>query len=111
MSRGGLGVHLALVAMGGETGMDVDLNKVPAVPGLVDSRILYSESAGRFIITVDPAKKARFEELFKGLKTGLVGRVTKSDILRISGISGNEIMSEGIAALKACWLKTFGGLI
>ncbi len=111
VSRGGLGVHLALVAMGGETGMDVDLNKVPAVPGLTDSRILYSESAGRFIVTVDPAKKTRFEELFKGLKTGLVGKVTESNILRISGISGNEIMSEEISTLKDCWLKTFGGLI
>ena len=111
VSRGGLGVHLALVAMGCETGMDIDLDKVPAVQGLTDSRILYSESAGRFIVTVDPVKKDRFEELFKGLKTGLVGRVTESNILRISGTSGNEIISEGINTLKDNWLKTFGGLI
>ncbi len=111
VSRGGLGVHLAMVAMGGELGMEVDLKAVPAAPGLSDITILYSESAGRFIVTVDPAKKEKFEKLFNGLKIGLAGRVADSNIFRISGISGSEIICEEVGALKDCWSKTFGGLI
>ncbi len=111
VSRGGLGVHVAMVAMGGETGMDINLKSVPACSGLSDTKILYSESAGRFIVTVDPAKKGKFEEMFKGLKIGLIGRVTDSDVLRVSGISGNEIMNERINTLKDSFIKTFGGLI
>ncbi|MBN2420358.1 MAG: phosphoribosylformylglycinamidine synthase subunit PurS [Deltaproteobacteria bacterium] len=111
VSRGGLGVHLAMVAMGGELGMDISLKDLPASPGLSDVRILYSESAGRFIVTVDPAKKEEFEKMFKGSRIGLAGRVTDSNTLNISGMCGNEIMREEIDALKNCWLKTFGGLI
>ncbi len=111
VSRGGLGVHLAMVAMGGQLGMDIDLKAVPASGDLTDTKILYSESAGRFIVTVDPAKKEKFEEFFNKLNTGLVGKVTGSNIFRISGMSGTEIMNEDVFELKNCWLKTFGGLI
>jgi phosphoribosylformylglycinamidine synthase len=111
VSRGGLGVHLAMAAMGGELGMEIDLKAVPAGPNLSDTGILYSESAGRFIVTVDPAKKESFEELFRDLNTGLAGRVTDTNIFKVSGISGDEIINEEVDALKENWLKTFGGLI
>ena len=111
VSRGGLGVHLAMVAMGGEMGMEVDLKAIPATPGLTDIRTLYSESAGRFIVTVDPSKKEKFEDLFNGIKIGLAGKVTDTDIFKISGINSSEIINENISTLKDCWLKTFGGLI
>ena len=111
VSRGGLGVHLAMVAMGGEMGMDIDLKAIPQASGLNNIRILYSESAGRFIVTVDPAKKEKFEKLFSGLSIGLVGKVTDSNIFKISGINGSEIICEEIDTLKDCWLKPFGGLI
>ncbi|MCP4198042.1 MAG: phosphoribosylformylglycinamidine synthase, partial [Proteobacteria bacterium] len=59
--RGGLGVHLALVALGGCLGMDIDLDKVPSEGIERDDTLLFSESCGRFIITVNPADKSRFE--------------------------------------------------
>jgi phosphoribosylformylglycinamidine synthase subunit PurSL len=111
VSRGGLAVHLTMVAMGGEQGMDIDLKKVPAEHGLTDTRMLYSESAGRFIVTVDPAKKDKFESVFRGLTIGLAGRVTETSNFKISGLSGTEIMCEDIFALKNSFFKTFGGLI
>jgi phosphoribosylformylglycinamidine synthase len=111
VSRGGLAVHLAMVAMGGETGMDIDLRSIPAFSGLSDAKILYSESAGRFIVTVDPAKKERFEGLFKGMPAGLVGRVTDTSVFRIKGSCGTEIMAEEIKELKTCFHKRFGGLL
>ncbi len=111
VARGGLGVHLALVAMGGETGMDINLGEIPSCPGLKDSHMLYSESAGRFILTVDPAKKELFEKLFSGLKIGLAGTVSESGFLTVKGKSGEEILKEDIKDLKEIWKQTFGGLV
>ncbi len=111
VARGGLAVHLAMVAMGGETGMEVGLESIPATSGMPDAKILYSESAGRFIVTVDPAKKERFEALFSGMPARLAGRVTDTNILKITGSRGNIIISEKISSLKESFHKTFGGLI
>jgi phosphoribosylformylglycinamidine synthase len=111
VSRGGLAVHLALSAMGGETGMDVNLEYVPSDYNLSDSKILYSESAGRFVVTVDPASQKEFERLFDGMKIGPVGTVTDSSLFRVSGKDGSWIIEEEITLLKESWKKNFGGLI
>lgn len=111
VSRGGLAVHLAMVAMGGETGMDINLKDIPSANNLSDTDILYSESAGRFVVTIDPAKQKSFEGLFKGMKIGLVGKVTDSERLVITEKTGNEIINENISTLKDFWKKPFGGLV
>jgi phosphoribosylformylglycinamidine synthase II len=111
VSRGGLAAHLALVAIGGDTGMEIKLKNIPSADNLSDAEILYSESAGRFVVTIDPARKKRFERLFKGMKIGLIGKVTDSEKFVISGKTGNEIVNEDISTLKAFWKKPFGGLV
>jgi phosphoribosylformylglycinamidine synthase len=111
ISRGGLAVHLALIAMAGELGMDLDLRKVPAEGNLTDTQVLYSESAGRFAVTVDPAKKELFEGIFSGMEIGLLGAVTASTLFRVRGGHGEILMEENVAELKEAWKKPFGGLI
>ncbi|NIR15176.1 MAG: phosphoribosylformylglycinamidine synthase, partial [Desulfobacterales bacterium] len=63
VTRGGLGVHLTLVALGGELGMEARLGDVPCSNALTNSQILFSESAGRFIVTIDREKRGAFEEV------------------------------------------------
>ena len=46
VTRGGLAVHLALAAMGGELGMDVDLDRVPASPGFQAPECCIQKPAG-----------------------------------------------------------------
>ena len=111
VTRGGLAVHLAMVAMGGEIGMEIHLEKIPCPPGLTDTQILYSESAGRFVVTVDPEKKDGFEAFFTGMKTGCLGSVSESPFFRVRDRGGSLIIEEEIGQLKACWEKPFGGLI
>jgi phosphoribosylformylglycinamidine synthase len=111
VSRGGLATHLALVAMGGETGMEITLENAPADKSLPDSRILYSESAGRFVVTIAPVNKEAFEELFDGMNIGNIGIVTESSGFRVRGKDGSRIIEEDIAHLKECWKRPFGGLI
>jgi phosphoribosylformylglycinamidine synthase subunit PurSL len=111
VSRGGLGVHLALVAMGGGLGMELDLGSVPVAGPLPDSAILYSESAGRVIVTVDPAKKQAFEEHFPGMKIGCIGRIAESALFRVTGRGGDLLMEESVHELKEWWKKPFGHLV
>ena len=109
--RGGLGVHLAFVAMGGCLGLRVDLNQVPVDEPLSNDRVLYSETSGRFIVTVAPENKGNLETLLKGCCFALVGDVTEERKLKINGVRGSgEIIAADIAALKQTWRKTFGAL-
>ncbi|MFH2220374.1 MAG: AIR synthase-related protein [Pseudomonadota bacterium] len=109
--RGGLGVHLAMVAMGGNLGMAVNLGQVP-VEGLDrNDGILFSESAGRFIVTVDPEKKAEFEKTLNGLPYACVGAVTGEPVFSVKGVRGNTILSVPVGDLKSAWKRPFGDLI
>jgi phosphoribosylformylglycinamidine synthase subunit PurSL len=111
VSRGGLATHLAMVAMAGETGMEINLGDVPSNDDLSDSRVLYSESAGRFIVTVDPAKQDAIEKLFSGMIIGRIGVVGGTSHFRIKGRNGDLLIDEEIETLKDCWEMPFGGLI
>ncbi|MCP4680934.1 MAG: phosphoribosylformylglycinamidine synthase [Desulfobacterales bacterium] len=111
VSRGGLAVHMAMVAMAGELGMDIHLPRIPVAPGLTVTRTLYSESCGRFVMTVAPERKEVFEKVFAGLKIAQVGLVTESVGFCIKNKQGEAIIEEDINRLKDCWKKTFWGLI
>ena len=91
--------------------MEIDLKSVPIDKELSNTRLLYSESAGRFIVTIDRAKKKAFEDIMGGLSCACIGSVTDADILHISGVDGNTIVTETIDDLKGAWMDPFGDLI
>ena len=109
--RGGLAIHLAMVAMGGNLGIKADLTKVPGNDGMRDDIVLFSESAGRFIVTVDPDRREAFETIFQTDSCGCIGTVTADGVLTITGEDNQTIVNAGIADLKAAWKKPFGDLI
>jgi phosphoribosylformylglycinamidine synthase len=108
--RGGLGVHLALVAMAGGLGLDVELDKVPVDGVRREDILLYSESAGRFIVSVAPEDRIVFEQRFKDLPYGCIGRVKEKEKLTVRGLSGKVFFSVGLRQLKTAWKKPFGNL-
>ncbi len=109
--RGGLAVHVALIAMAGELGMELDLPAVPVSEPLPPFRILYSESAGRFVCTVAPANREAFEALFSGMPAARVGRVTGVGRLVVRGEGGKPLIDEAVQDLKSRWMNPFGGLV
>ena len=109
--RGGLGVHLALAAMGGELGMKVDLGRVVAEEVHRADTLLFSESPGRFIVTVNPADQETFETFFKDLPIACVGSVTEGPDLIIRDVDGATLVQVSIQELKTAWKQPFGGLI
>jgi phosphoribosylformylglycinamidine synthase len=108
--RGGLGIHLALVAMAGGLGLAVELAEVPAEGVRREDVLLYSESAGRFIVSVAPEDKSAFEERFKDLPCGCIGRVMKKGTFTVRSLSGKILFSIGLRQLKSAWKRPFGNL-
>ncbi|MBT8350303.1 MAG: phosphoribosylformylglycinamidine synthase, partial [Deltaproteobacteria bacterium] len=109
--RGGLGVHLAMVAMGGNLGMQIDLAKVPVENIDRSDMILFSESAGRFIVTIDPKNRDSFEKILKGHTCACVGTVTEKNQFIINGTDDKILIDLSVQDLKDAWEKPFGGLI
>ena len=109
--RGGLGVHLAMTAMGGNLGMQVDLGLVPSYQLDRNDFILFSESAGRFIVTIDSENRKIFEKTFKGLPCTCIGTVTNGTNFIIKGFDGKQLIEVPVQELKDAWKKPFGELI
>jgi phosphoribosylformylglycinamidine synthase len=97
--------------MGGNLGITVDLGLVPSDPLDRNDIILFSESAGRFIVTIDTENRKIFEEIFKGLPCTCIGSVTHESDFIIKGIDGSLLMNIPVQELKDAWKKPFGELI
>jgi phosphoribosylformylglycinamidine synthase len=99
--RGGLAVHAAMVAFAGQLGMRLDLGRMPTIGSdLRDDQILFSESCGRFLVTVNPADRQSFEGQFSGLPCACVGEVTADQVFVVLGKDGRTLMEESVAELK-----------
>ena len=104
LSEGGLAVALAEMAFAGEIGAQVGLAAVPyeGGPGR-DDFVLFSESNSRFVVEVEPGMKNAFEKALDGVAFAEIGRTTQGDELKIEGLSGEAVVSEKLADLKAAW--------
>jgi phosphoribosylformylglycinamidine synthase II len=69
VTHGGLGIALAKMAIAGQLGMELTI-----IPGMRPDYFLFSESLGRFVVTVDPDNKRAFERTL-GTDAVLLGRV------------------------------------
>jgi phosphoribosylformylglycinamidine synthase len=78
-AKGGLAVSLALTAIGGQLGADVDLSGL----GLDTATALFSESNSRFVVSVAPEKTTDLEALFSGISIQKIGAVVPEKKLSI----------------------------
>ncbi|MBS0014436.1 MAG: phosphoribosylformylglycinamidine synthase, partial [Desulfobacterales bacterium] len=108
--RGGLGVHLAMCAMAGNLGICADVQKAPGPEGLRADHLLFSETPGRFVVTVAPESRKDFESMMKDHALACIGEVTKAPRLDLS-YGANTLVSLTVADLKAAWKAPFGGLV
>ncbi|MBP7738147.1 MAG: phosphoribosylformylglycinamidine synthase [Spirochaetes bacterium] len=106
VERGGLGLALAKSALAGMLGLSADLSAVPSDAGRNDT-VLYSESQGRVLVSVDPEKKKEFEGLFTGLPLGLIGAVMEKPVIEIAGLKKNTIIRTDIESLMAAYKGLF----
>jgi len=106
ISDGGLGVALAETAFAGGLGVAIDLALVPAEGIDRDDSLLFSESQSRFVVTISPASRRRFEKMMDGCSAvSRIGTVLSEGLLKINGLRGERIIEEDIGHLKAVWQK------
>ncbi len=80
---GGLAAALALCAIGGDVGADVNLDDAPREGAMDDDALLFSESNSRFVLTFAPEAERAVAEAFAGVAFAVVGRVTETPQLRL----------------------------
>jgi len=105
-SDGGIGVAIAETAFAGGLGMEIDLNAVPCEGVFDEGTLLFSESAGRFVVTVDPADCERFEKIMEGHPFAKIGVVTYGNELILKGFNKGVEWKWGIEDLKKVWKST-----
>ena len=106
VNRGGLSVALAKMAIAGKLGINVNLKDVPGEFKL-DQEVLFSESTGRVVLTIDPKNKSKFESLMKGVVFANIGEVSQINAIKIKGIKGKEIVTAKVEDVLETYTKRF----
>ncbi|MDZ7830214.1 MAG: AIR synthase-related protein [Desulfobacterales bacterium] len=108
--RGGLGVHLAMTAMGGNLGLNANISKAPGAQSLRADHLLFSETPGRFIISLAPENAPAFEALFEPGQFACIGEATDKPVLDVFE-DKRSLISVSVVDLKSAWKRPFSGLI
>ncbi len=115
LSEGGLAVAAAEMAFAGQLGVELDLQKVPydrafnkpdhqCAIGCVAK--LFGESAGRFLVEVQPDKVDAFRSAMGDVPAEQIGTVTDSGRV-IARTVQSTVLDVPLADAKAAWQGTF----
>jgi phosphoribosylformylglycinamidine synthase subunit PurSL len=110
LSEGGLAVAVAEMALAGDLGAKVLLDKVPRTEDTThDAALLFSESPSRFVLEVRPEHAKSVAALFEGLPFAALGAVTVPSAgshqarLTYLGLEASTVIDAPVAELKAAW--------
>ena len=106
---GGLAVALARKAFAGELGVEIDLAAVPG-DARSDASLLFSESNGRFLVTVSRRARRDFETALRGGSCERIGTVTETGRIRIRGREGLLLVDRSLMPLKQVWKERMHAL-
>jgi phosphoribosylformylglycinamidine synthase len=102
LSEGGLAVAVAEMAFSGAVGADLTL--AGSGSPLPDEVLLFSESATRFVVEVQPGKADEFQTcLGAEVPLAKLGHTVKEPRLRIAGASGEWVIWAQLDQLKEAW--------
>ncbi|TAL37078.1 MAG: phosphoribosylformylglycinamidine synthase [Spirochaetes bacterium] len=107
LERGGFGVALARSAMAGMLGARVELTRLPAEGSPRADTLLYAESQGRMLVSVDPARAAEFETAMTGFPCARIGEVTEAPVIEI-GQAGRALARVAIEECLSSYRGRFG---
>jgi phosphoribosylformylglycinamidine synthase len=101
VSDGGLAAAFAECAMGGKVGAEIDLSLISKDTD-EDAALLFSESAGRFVVSVREKDAFKFEKMMFGTKTKKAGRV-RGDKRVVLRNGDNALVNEDVFELRDAW--------
>jgi phosphoribosylformylglycinamidine (FGAM) synthase-like enzyme len=99
-TKGGLAVSLARCALAADLGLEIDLDACPGVADLADDVALFSESNGRFVVTVATDHAADFEARMTGCCWCRAGVVSAEPRLVIHR-GGRTLVDCGLDSLRS----------
>ena len=112
ISDGGFGVAIAESAIGGRLGLEIDLSLVKKsalgffpsdiVQADLITMLMFSESAGRIIVTVPHVHVNDFYNLFEDDQIASVGTITNDQKIRFS-FKGSELVAWDLNELVEKW--------
>lgn len=105
---GGLGVGFAKIAIAGHLGLEIDLGAIPAEAGMLPCEILFSESNSRFVATVAPAVRERFEAILAGVPFARIGKVRVEPVVTMK--VGGTVYTMDVDDLTAAYTATLDGV-
>lgn len=116
LSDGGLAVAAAESCLGGRVGADLLLDALPGMPPpeapltktSQAARLLFSETPSRFLVSIRPEDRERFERSFSGLAHRLLGRTTADRRLRFTQ-GGTQVLSAGLDELEQAYKTPIAG--
>ncbi len=104
-SEGGLAVALAECCIGGNVGAEVSVQG-KYIGKLTPAQLLFSESSGRFVVSVKKKNERAFCALMRGIACERVGAVKGSDLC--ISVRNARAVSSSVDALSAAWKVTMG---
>lgn len=109
VERGGLLAALLKSSIGGWLGFSVNLSDLIKSENMNDDEILFSESQGRILVSVNPQFKNEFENYFADCELSCIGKVENTESIAISGINGEKVFEESIINLNEKYRSRLGG--
>jgi phosphoribosylformylglycinamidine synthase II len=106
VSDGGLAVCFAECAVGSGLGASLDLARIEAKTQN-EKALLFSESAGRFVVSINPENVEKFEFIMRGLPAAKAGRV-RGDRRLIIQREEKIIINEEVERLREAFNKGTG---
>jgi len=110
IEQGGLGLALSKSAMSGMLGFEIHLSNLPVREKLRCDYLLYSESQGRLLVSVDPKKTKKFEDIFKGLSIGKIGKILNSKDIIIRGWNNEVLINTDVETLRSLHKQRFSNM-
>ncbi|MFO1077706.1 MAG: AIR synthase-related protein [Planctomycetota bacterium] len=104
LSEGGLAVAVAEMAIGGRLGARIDLDTVPAAPGLRTEQLLFSESQSRILLEVAPDRLADLTANLHGVPFAVIGEVTTDQELVFTR-RGEAVARVAVADAARAWKR------
>ncbi len=106
LHHGGLANAFFRSAVGGMVGAEINLQ---GIPGTADSEtaLLFSESQGRILVSINPQNKKVFEEMMQGASFKNIGKVLSTNELLVKSKSGKELFMNSVEAIEQSYKRRF----
>lgn len=108
-SDGGLSVALTECCIGSDSGCEIDINPIYSDSNALDEwGILFGESQGRILVSIDPNKKDEFEISMGKNKFHYLGKIKSGNDIIITK-EKKLILSAKLSELRNSWKSTLDG--